>query len=649
MRTSRIDWRLFLFAALPTSLFWGVLGYALFARYGFTQAVPFYLALLFLGIGVAGSVSSVYFSLRFKPDEKLRALAAAGGEGWVRHSFAERTVFKNKTLGGIVLRLSRRYTQRLLQTGFTESPLRLASETVLLVGVGSALAITLTLVSAYLILIKMVLIFPWGLLIIAGGVALPFILTLYPTVKLQNLLDDQRKGEIDELPFFVVYASIMQTVGVNLYTTMLTLIGAKTFEHLEQTALMLRRNVELFFKNQLEVIDEAARQTPNVIMRGLLSGYSSVWRSGGDIASFLDSKSGDMLQDAKFRWKRYADSVTDIGEVMVSVFFLIPMFVLTTAFLFPTQTLPTIGVTTFLVIPVFAMVVVFIVSREQPKTYDVINADWKPAAAAGIAAFAAGALVLGLSNPVFPLAFAIVASTFVYGMIVRGQRKEIGAIENALPFFLRDMTEYKKIGYAIQQAIIRLSEETTYNKVFDAKLRVIARQLSLNMRLSEADARMRSWIGKVCFFLLGEIVESGGGTVQGLENVTNFITEMTRAKREARSVMKLYEILSYITPAGLAFSVSLMSSLIRAFGGIFSLGNTGSTIGTLTQVPALSTEFTGIMIIMVALAMGLTTSKSVDFTTKSTLRITVNVVIALVALVVSSTAAASLISTSAGG
>lgn len=76
---------------------------------------------------------------------------------------------------------------------------------------------------------------------------------------------------------------------------------------------------------------------------------------------------------------------------------------------------------------------------------------------------------------------------------------------------------------------------------------VVARQVDLGVRLSEVEVPSRSWLVRMTFFLLAQIVESGGGTARCLEILTNFINQITRVKRETKSSMRLYQLLSLVT------------------------------------------------------------------------------------------------------
>jgi flagellar protein FlaJ len=317
------------------------------------------------------------------------------------------------------------------------------------------------------------------------------------------------------------------------------------------------------------------------------------------------------------------------------------MMILMAAFVFPGQALTMTSLTLALVVPLLTVAVFGVVHGSQPKTYDVIKADWRLAAAAGAAAFAA---TLFAKSPVWLcLAASLAAATALYGATALLQMREINATEKALPQFLRDVTEYRKMGYDITRAIMRIAEENTYNPVFDSLLDGVARQLVLGLRLSEVKIPPRSWLAKMSFFLLGQVVESGGGTVKSLELLTNFINLVVRVKRETKASMRLYQFLSLITPITLSFITALMASLLTAFSVTLIPGVEAGMLGEIGQVPQALVNQCYLLVIVSSICAALLSAKAVDLTAKNTLWIAVNLIIATAGVVFSSHIASLLI------
>jgi flagellar protein FlaJ len=245
-------------------------------------------------------------------------------------------------------------------------------------------------------------------------------------------------------------------------------------------------------------------------------------------------------------------------------------------------------------------------------------------------------------------------ATSLYGFVSTTQLREIGMIEKALPQFVRDITEYKKMGYDIQKALLKITNESTYNSMFDSILQGLARQIRMGLRLSSVRLeRMRSWIGRLTLFLLSEIADSGGGSPASLETLSNFVSDVYRVRKETKSSMRMYEILAYMTPIGLSLAISIMVVLMSAFAtSSVASGLGGSTSfsflsGLGTAGPSLE-PIANLLVVISSIGIALIAGKSIDFTSKSVIRIAFNVAIAVVAISVAGSVAHNLLSNLVG-
>jgi len=508
----------------------------------------------------------------------------------------------------------------ILEAGLTISPYRFA-----------CLSLFYTLVAIFICVPVAValslLVHPALLVLMLVPIAPLFI----PKIKLRISVGDRRRGLEDELPFFTVLAAILQDAGINLYNSFMAIIGRGLFKQIERDALLLKRDVEFFFKSPLEALNDLGNIHPNEKMRGLLLGYTSEWRSGGDVVGYLESKAEDFLNDMTFKWRSYAERSTDLGETIISLFFIFPMLIVMSAFVFPAQAMTMTTAILAFVVPSVSAAVFGTVHTTQPKTYNVVGGSVPLAAAAGIVSSVASVL---LGVPVWLcMASGLGAATAIYGAVVLLQMREINMVEKALPQFLRDITEYRKMGYDITRALLKIAEENVYNPAFNSILSAVYRQMRLGLRVSEVKVPTRSWLAKICFFLLGQVVESGGGTVRCLELLTNFVNRVVRTRAEARSMMRLYQILSAFTPIGLSFVTSLMFTLLTAFAASLAPGMGGavSQLGPLAQIaeiPQGLVESCYLLTIAASISVAMLTAKTVDLTAKNTMWITINLALA---------------------
>jgi flagellar protein FlaJ len=541
----------------------------------------------------------------------------------VIEEFPLKFVSKHKRLRSSAERLALTVAHDVLEAGEAVSPYRLAAKSLFYTLVAFFISVPVGVALG-------ILVHPAFLAVMAS----PAIPLAFPKLKLRSAVGDRRRALEDEVPFFTVFASILQSVGLSLYNSLLAIIGKGIFKQIERDALLVKLDVDFFFKSPVEALEDVGRRHPNEKMRTLLLGYTSEWRSGGDMGAYLDAKADDYLKDMEFRWRSYAERASDIGETTIGLLLVFPMMILMAAFVFPGYALTMTSFTLTLVIPFLTVTVFGAVHGSQPKTYDVIKGDVRFAAAVGTVSFIATLLT---QSPVWLcLAASLGAATALYGATALLHMREVEAIEKALPQFLRDVTEYRKMGYDILRAVMRIAEENTYNPVFDSLLDGVARQLVLGLRLSEVKIPPRSWLAKMSFFLLGQVVESGGGTAKSLELLTNFINLVVRVKRETKASMRLYQFLSLFTPITLSFMTALMASLLTAFSVTLMPGVEAGILGEIGQVPQALIDQCYLLVIVSSICVALLSAKAVDLTAKNTLWITVNLIIAAAGVVFSS-------------
>jgi len=503
-----------------------------------------------------------------------------------------------------------------LEAGLAVSPFRFASKQVFYTLLAAFISIPLAVTLAFMIHPALI-----------GLAAAPLIPYMFPRLKLRSTVGDRRRAIDNELPFFTMMAAILQDAGVNLYNAMLSIIGGGIFRQIEGDALIAKRDVEFFFKSPLEALEDLGRLHPNEKMKSLLLGYTSEWRSGGGLVSFLEAKAEDFLNDMAFKWRSYAERAADLGETIISLFFILPMLIVMSAFIMPAQAMAFLTVVLTVVVPMISTLVFSGVHMIQPKAFDALSGNAALAAGAGAGAGAAAAL---LGMPLWlSIVAALAAAATVYGAVVLMQMREVRMAEGALPQFLRDMTEYRKMGYDVTQAFLKIAEENTYNPAFDGILAAVSRQMRLGRRMSEAAVPARSWLTKMCFFLTAQVVESGGGTARSLELLTNFINRVVRLKAEVRSMMRLYQVLSIFTPIGLSMTTALMFSLIAAFAGTLSPEAAGlGILSMLAEIPKELMEGCFLLTIAASVSAAMLTTKTIDLTAKNTVWIAVNLALA---------------------
>ncbi|HKT22548.1 MAG TPA: type II secretion system F family protein, partial [Nitrososphaerales archaeon] len=276
---------------------------------------------------------------------------------------------------------------------------------------------------------------------------IPLVLLAYPHLEVSSKLNTTTAGVENELPYFSVFASVMQSAGVSLYNAFERVVGSGVFKWMEQEGQLIQKERVFFGKTEGQALQERSRHIQSDRFRVFIQGYTSVLASGGDLSAYLEGKVREFIQWSEFTWKKYASDSSDIGEVIISMFFVLPLLIISVAFVYPEATMDVIGLMVVLVLPMLTAGAWLVIDRAQPHTGDMVTGDLRVSAGAGAGV---AVVTLLLQEPYWIVAAAtVLVFTALYGWSTYFQIREVRQSEAALPQFLRDVTEYKKIGYDI--------------------------------------------------------------------------------------------------------------------------------------------------------------------------------------------------------
>ncbi|TRM97239.1 type II secretion system protein, partial [Sulfolobus sp. E1] len=321
----------------------------------------------------------------------------------------------------------------------------------------------------------------------------PIIFLLYPDQAYKSRAREMRDNLQDELPFFVVLITIISAGGSNIYEAMKKVVEFPLFKAIRKEALLILRDIDFFGKSPLDALEHRARITLNRDYSWFLAGYTSIIRSGGEIEAYLFQKAREFLNWLQFRWRVYSERTAFLGELIVILFLIFPMFLIALAFF-------TNGavIVFLLVIPIlFGTILYAITTANRPRYMDDIRLSIIQVLIAFLASFVIGGIVEVFIGKIF---YTIGLSLFTFSLLFTifsyKQVKEISDVEASLPQFLRDVTEFRKIGYDMVRAIRTLAEEKRYRAEFNRVLNELVRQNNMGIPLTRAKITTRSWLGK---------------------------------------------------------------------------------------------------------------------------------------------------------
>ncbi|MDI9644985.1 MAG: type II secretion system F family protein, partial [Candidatus Verstraetearchaeota archaeon] len=398
-------------------------------------------------------------------------------------------------------------------------------------------------------------------------------------------------------------------------------------------ALIVKRDYLFFSHNPLNAIESVAKAHPDENIKTVFLGYTSVLRSGGDLVVYLNSKVKDGLMFVVDKWRRYAESASTLGEISLSVFLMFPSLLIAMSVAFASgYSVLMMQLYGYLVLPLIGTFMIAGIHFSQPKFYDSYDVNRMVALAAGAAA-AFGAFTFFFVQPVsYWLASTLLVFSVLVGAEYLREQSEVSKVEKALPSFLRDITEMMKIGYEISQALVNLSKQRQYNKVFDRLLKRVAEHLEMNMPLRSIAERMavRSWLCRYTFFILSEIVDTGGGTPEVLENLTGFVNSVVLEKSKAKSTTRTYSFLGYATPAFLSSVMVFMANMLLPSLGNMSFGSTPISIMPSASSLAMISDTGMMVVVLTAFVIGMLIAKIVDMSVYATYHSAIALVICFI-------------------
>ena len=174
-------------------------------------------------------------------------------------------------------------------------------------------------------------------------------------------------------------------------------MNASLFKNIEKDAMYLVKAVEFLGQDHVTALDALAKTHPSKMMSDLLYGYTSELRAGGNTAQFLMDKAEEYLRWLEFRFEKYGDSVSDIGEMITALFFILPTLVLAMAFVSPGTAVSVVWMMDALVIPIIGVAMIFQIRSMQPRSLDIYRGDLRGgiivAAVTGVLVFLLKALI----------------------------------------------------------------------------------------------------------------------------------------------------------------------------------------------------------------------------------------------------------------
>lgn len=408
------------------------------------------------------------------------------------------------------------------------------------------------------------------------------VIVFIPIIKIHlsffDKIIERRERIHSEIPFFTFFSCIVSKSGITLYQAFIKTIKIpEIFKQFSKEGVLIKRDIEHLGYGVLESLEKNALNNPNEDFKRLVLSVTSVWRSGGDIAKTLEDKTEEFIEFLEEKWENFSNQVNDIGEFLGIVFIGFSIGIVSIGIAFPNLSIILLYFFAIFVIPILTFLSFIIVKNVTPRNYNNYDFSKKDMLILIFSIIVTSLFLLEMKTSL-PLIIAIITSliSFLIQSIMYKQIKDVKSAEDALQRFARDVTEYRKIGNSIMDAIKKCSKYNNYNSSFNNFLKRVVNRFDLGFNIYEAGKTHKSWLTRIIFFFFNEVEESGGGSPYLLEKIIEMIRKYYISKKKAINKIKFYFLISFSSPLLILFTCALMIAVLSGTGleslriGIFS-------------------------------------------------------------------------------
>jgi len=156
--------------------------------------------------------------------------------------------------------------------------------------------------------------------------------------------------------------------------------------------------------------------------------------------------------------------------------------------------------------------------------------------------------------------------------------KNMRAMDNELPSYLRDVAESRKAGLSPEKCIIYASERIR-DSSFQSVVKSFSNQLEWGVPLRKIYENLvtsvKSWSALIHFRILIEAIESGGGYTTSLEILAQSSESQYNTEREKSSMLKPYFLIAFMVTALTSLTTLMVAQTFVDIGkGITVEGST---------------------------------------------------------------------------
>jgi archaeal flagellar protein FlaJ len=400
----------------------------------------------------------------------------------------------------------------------------------------------------------------------------------------------------NEMPFLVGYMAILAGGGLSLVDSLRQISELQVFSAAKKEAKRVLIDIDVFGRDPITALERAAKNSPSRNWAELLTGYTTVLRTGGDYVNYLNLHLKETFDNMTEKVKRTVDTIGLVSESFLIITVVLGMTLFT---LYLVEALingnaggiSNIFLFSFLVVPAISAGFIWLTdaySQKWPFT------DMRPYKIflvfipVGIALF-----LIPLPLRLYQhMSVSLLAISLVPSIFAVKYSRERRTIEKMLPEFIEDVAEQRKIGLPPEQAIERLGDGNRYGS-FSKYVAKMGGQLSWGISLKKVitsfTGSVKSWVARAVGTLMLEVVEIGGGTLRGFEDMAMFTRRLSISDAEARSSLRPFVLIIYIGGLMLTMTTFIMIYMLSQQTALVAKGLTARVAASPTVVDDLLT------------------------------------------------------------
>ena len=391
------------------------------------------------------------------------------------------------------------------------------------------------------------------LLLISGAFAATPPLVFLLIMRSPRISQGSRSAALEnELPFVVGFIVVLAGGGISPIGSLRRIAGmTDIFPNAAKEAKRILLDIDVFGLDPVTALEKAAETNPNKPFAELLYGYTTIIKTGGDISSFLNNKLKEIYEARSIKVKKASETIGTLAEGYVTITSVlgISLFVL-----FQSQALIShsssglqgIEVFGLVGVPAFSLLFMYMLNAVQARYPYVDYRPYKVFAAS----IPIGIVVFALPLPLdlfLHTSAALLAATVAPMVVSIRAAREKGALERALPDFIRDISEGRKIGMSPEQVIQSLADK--HYGLLSKHVKKMSAQVSWGVSTVQVirtfASGVNSWVTREAGMLLTEVIDVGGGTVKSFADLADFTRKTNDLEGEKRSALKPYLFINY--------------------------------------------------------------------------------------------------------